>query len=63
MGGFGAFVENRSLIVIGQCTEFMPNAKLEWIQSAGIAWHFIAPGKPAQNGILRRPMPACGTCC
>lgn len=24
---------------------------LEWAQAAGVAWHFIAPGKPMQNGI------------
>jgi putative transposase len=24
---------------------------LEWTQKTGIAWHFIAPGKPMQNGI------------
>ncbi len=24
---------------------------LAWAQSAGIAWHFIAPGKPQQNGV------------
>lgn len=24
---------------------------LEWTQEAGVAWHFIAPGKPMQNGI------------
>jgi putative transposase len=24
---------------------------LEWKQKAGTTWHFIAPGKPMQNGI------------
>ena len=32
-------------------TEFTSNAMLEWTQKTGIAWHFIAPGKPQQNGI------------
>ena len=24
---------------------------LAWTEAAGVAWHFIAPGKPMQNGI------------
>jgi putative transposase len=24
---------------------------LSWTQAAGVIWHFIAPGKPMQNGI------------
>jgi putative transposase len=39
------------LIVSDHGTEFTSNAMLEWTQKAGIAWHFIAPGKPMQNGI------------
>jgi putative transposase len=39
------------LIVSDHGTEFTSNAMLEWTQKAGIAWHFIAPGKPQQNGI------------
>jgi transposase InsO family protein len=39
------------LIVSDHGTEFTSNAMLAWTQSAGIAWHFIAPGKPQQNGI------------
>jgi putative transposase len=30
---------------------FTSNAMLAWAQSSRIAWHFIAPGKPMQNGI------------
>ncbi len=39
------------LIVSDHGTEFTSNAMLAWTQDAGIAWHFIAPGKPQQNGI------------
>ena len=38
-------------IVADHGTEFTSNAMLAWTQSAGVAWHFIAPGKPQQNGI------------
>ena len=39
------------LIVSDHGTEFTSNAMLQWTQAAGVAWHFIAPGKPMQNGI------------
>ena len=39
------------LIVSDHGAEFTSNAMLEWTQATGIAWHFIAPGKPQQNGI------------
>jgi putative transposase len=39
------------LVVSDHGTEFTSNAMLAWTQDAGIAWHFIAPGKPMQNGI------------
>jgi putative transposase len=47
------------LIVSDHGTEFTPdqvrgrlsNAMLQLTQAAGVAWHFIAPGKPMQNGI------------
>ena len=39
------------LIVSDHGTEFTSNAMLEWTQKARVAWHFIAPGKPMQNGI------------
>ena len=39
------------LIVSDHGTEFTSNAMLEWTQESGVAWHFIAPGKPMQNGI------------
>ena len=39
------------LIVSDHGTEFTSNAMLAWAQEQRIAWHFIAPGKPMQNGI------------
>lgn len=39
------------LIVSDHGTEFTSNAMLAWTQAAKVAWHFIAPGKPMQNGI------------
>jgi putative transposase len=39
------------LVVSDHGTEFTSNAMLTWAQAAGVAWHFIAPGKPMQNGI------------
>ena len=39
------------LIVSDHGTEFTSNAMLAWAQRSRIDWHFIAPGKPMQNGI------------
>ena len=39
------------LIVSDHGTEFTSNAMLAFTQEAGLSWHFIAPGKPMQNGI------------
>ena len=39
------------VIVSDHGTEFTSNAMLAWTQEAGVAWHFIAPGKPMQNGV------------
>ena len=38
------------LIVSDNGTEFTSNAVLSFAQECGIDWHFIAPGKPMQNG-------------
>jgi putative transposase len=38
------------LIVSDNGTEFTSNAMLSWAQDNKIVWHFIAPGKPMQNG-------------
>jgi hypothetical protein len=39
-----------SLIVSDNGTEFTSRAVLAWAQESRIDWHFIAPGKPMQNG-------------
>ncbi len=39
------------LIVSDHGTEFTSNAMLAWTEETGVPWHFIAPGKPMQNGI------------
>ena len=47
--------------IIGQCrrpdmivsdngTEYTSNAILGWADETGVDWHYIAPGKPQQNG-------------
>ena len=33
-------------------TEFTANAILTWCKDYGIEWHYIAPGKPMQNGYV-----------
>ncbi len=38
------------MIVSDNGTEFTCNAMLTWSEDRQIAWHFIAPGKPMQNG-------------
>jgi transposase InsO family protein len=38
------------MIVSDNGTEFTSNAMLAWAQDNQIVWHFIAPGKPMQNG-------------
>jgi putative transposase len=38
------------MIVSDNGTEFTSNAMLAWTQGNRIVWHFIAPGKPTQNG-------------
>lgn len=48
-----ALIERRGkpgLIVSDNGTEVTSNAVLSWAQEAKVAWHFIAPGKPMQNG-------------
>jgi putative transposase len=39
-------------IVSDNGTEFTSTAILSWCQSTGIDWHYIAPGKPMQNGFI-----------
>jgi len=33
-------------------TELTSNAVLAWSGGAGVEWHYIAPGKPTQNGFV-----------
>ncbi len=40
------------MIVSDNGTEFTSNAILAWQQQLGIEWHYIAPGKPMQNGFV-----------
>ncbi|MAB10087.1 MAG: IS3 family transposase [Hyphomonas sp.] len=39
-------------IVSDNGTELTSRAILEWQNQTGIAWHYIAPGKPQQNGFV-----------
>lgn len=39
-------------IVSDNGTEFTSMAILAWSQRTGIDWHYIAPGKPMQNGFI-----------
>jgi putative transposase len=48
-----ALIEQRGkpgMIVSDNGTEFTSNAMLAWSEQYIIDWHFIAPGKPMQNG-------------
>jgi putative transposase len=38
------------VIVSDNGTEFTSNAILAWAEKAQVKWHYIAPGKPMQNG-------------
>ena len=40
------------MIVSNKGTELMSNAVLAWPGDAGVEWHYIAPGKPMQNGFI-----------
>jgi len=42
-------------IVSDNGTEFTSMAILKWVQDTGIDWHYIAPGKPQQNGFIHCP--------
>mgnify|MGYP001380053347 CR=1 FL=1 len=50
-----AVIERRGkpgVIVSDNGTEFTCNAMLAWCKDSNIDWHFIAPGKPMQNGFI-----------
>ena len=40
------------MIVSDNGTESTSNAVLAWSGDAGVEWHYIAPGKPTQNGFV-----------
>ena len=40
------------MIVSDNGTEFTSTAILAWAQDHRVAWHYIAPGKPTQNGFV-----------
>jgi Elongation factor SelB, winged helix/Integrase core domain len=39
-------------IVSDNGTELTSNAILNWADQTGVGWHYIAPGKPQQNGFI-----------
>ena len=41
-----------AMIVSDNGTEMTSHAVLKWCQDTGIAWHYIAPGKPMQNAFV-----------
>lgn len=41
-----------ALMVSDHGTEFTCNAMLAWCKDSHVDWHFIAPGKPMQNGFV-----------
>jgi putative transposase len=41
-----------AMIVSDNGTELTCNAMLKWTEQLGIEWHYIAPGKPQQNGFM-----------
>jgi putative transposase len=47
------------MVVSDNGTEFTSNAILNWADEAKVDWHYIAPGKPQQNGFTRRPAAVC----
>lgn len=40
------------MIVSDNGTELTSNAVLAWCGQIGVEWHYIAPGKPMQNGYV-----------
>jgi putative transposase len=50
-----ALIEERGkpqMIVSDNGTEFTSNAILRWSKEHQVEWHYIAPGKPMQNGYI-----------
>ena len=49
------------MLVSDNGTELTSNAILRWQQERGVGWHYIAPGKPMQNGFVESFNAACAT--
>ena len=50
-----ALIERRGkpeMVVSDHGTEFTSNAALAWAEEYRVGWHYIAPGKPMQNGYV-----------
>ena len=50
-----ALIERRGkpgMIVSDNGTELTSNAVLAWCEEIGVEWHYIAPGRPMQNGYV-----------
>jgi len=41
-----------AMIVSDNGTELTSNAILKWAETNGVEWHYIAPGRPQQNGFM-----------
>ena len=48
-------------VVSDNGTELTSMAILRWSQDHGVAWHYIAPGKPQQNAFAESLSGACAT--
>ncbi len=51
------------MMVSDNGTELTSRAILEWQNETGVGWHYIAPGKPQQNGFIERSTADCATSC
>lgn len=41
------------MVVSDNGTELTSNAMLAWQKNRSVEWHYIAPGKPMQNGFVQ----------
>lgn len=49
------------MVVSDNGTELKSNAILGWQEERRVEWHYIAPGKPMQNGFVDPSMGGCAT--
>ena len=40
------------MVVSDNCTELTSMSILRWSKERNVEWHYIAPGKPQQNGFV-----------